>query len=156
MKSPRFRSVYDCDYKSDCANEKMKSLHISFGTQTEFKRDKSGRVIHNLAWTSRDDTTYICINEIFQQRLKKLSKYDIPEKSTILFMIAVLICHELGHLMLRWRGCGYYKTPDKYKVGKKPEAGYYLEREFFGSTIQMRLPQSSDKIWTSEMPILGN
>lgn len=157
MNSPRFRSIYDRDFKSDCAKEKIKDVRIFFETQIQFKRDESGRPIYDLAWTDRDDTTFICINDIFRQRLEKLSTYHTPEKSTIVFMMAVLICHEFGHIMLRWKGTGFYKTPDKYTVGKtKPEAGFYLEKELFGSTILMRLPQTTNNDWTSDMPILGN
>ncbi len=157
MASPRFKKTYDLDYKWHDVNERMKALNISFESQVEFKRNKNGQPIHNLAWCSRDDPTFIRINGIFRQRLDQLTKYDIAERSSIIAMIAVLICHELGHLMLRWRGLSHYYSPEKYNCGwTEPEAGYFLEKALFGSTIHIRVPRDRGNQWTSSMPIMGN
>lgn len=129
----------------------MSRICIYFQEQTEFELDKKGRQIKNLGWTSRMKTDYININELFKKRLDKLSRFETAEKASILFMIAVVIIHELGHLLLRW--AGHYMSPEDFKHGDKAEAGYFLEKELFGSTVHVKIASSHE--WNEDTSILG-
>lgn len=150
-----FIGIYEKFYASENAIKSMSNVTICFAAQTKFNiNPKTGKKIIDLAWTHLEQTNFIWINNLFKSRLERLNKYESPEKESILFMIAVVIVHELGHLMLRW--AGKEQTPKEYNEGgwDCSEAGFFLESQFFGSTVHLRIPQDTE--WTDTTTILGN
>lgn len=92
---------------------------------------------------------------IFFKRLAKTISEE--ERETIIFLMSVFIIHELGHLLQRWTG---NKNSPEYLapcIGQKPEAGFYLERKVFGSTVHFLISRKCErKDLSEETQIAGN
>ncbi|RNA39613.1 SET and MYND domain-containing 3 [Brachionus plicatilis] len=148
LKSQTVRDLYRAKIKlkTEFLHEKMYQVKIDFVEQIKAKPNDRDF----LAWTDRDISNKININQIFEKRLKKISNnltdsMGQKEEEIIIVFIGLLIIHEFAHLLYRWNGNLY--SPDSR------EAGNSLERKIFdGHTRAIISPKSK---WDENSRFLG-
>lgn len=96
-----------------------------------------------------DDLTTIYINIIFRKRLEKIAIEDNEHKSIIVFQ-AILILHQLAHLLLRWDG--KLETPSHFL---NREAGCYFEERLFDGYIFIGIAAPEKTGWNENIKIAG-
>lgn len=79
----------------------------------------------------RQNARTIWLKDVMRQRLFIIGSESM-EKKRILFLMAVILLHELGHLILRWRGCNT-------STSSLIEAGSSAETLLFGGVIRAKL-----------------
>jgi hypothetical protein len=96
-------------------------------------KEADKKVKEFLGWTYRDtNASELNINEIFEKRLNKTK--DKQEKKIIIVYLAIVILHEVAHLLFRWSGLN--NTPKSFRNrDHKPEAGSNFETRLFGCEI---------------------
>ncbi|CAF0703826.1 unnamed protein product [Brachionus calyciflorus] len=113
------------------------------GTQIIFREQPIWKK-YLISWTERNyNADKIFINITFKKRLEILEaerETRIEEIQTITLFLAVLIIHELAHLLFRWKGFDF--SPKKYK-----DAGAYLERKLFDGEVNILTRPKSE--WTA-------
>jgi hypothetical protein len=95
-----------------------------------------------------DEARDISINSLIEERLKTIGDDEnLTEYKCIVVGMAFLIIHEIGHLLLRWKGV--HKSPEFKSTCL--EAGDHLEAQLFG--FKVRYIMSHKKKWdaTTEM-----
>lgn len=73
------------------------------------------------------------------------------EEDTILFFLATLLIHELGHLLTRWKGD--HISPKTFieepsNISSSAEAGFFLEKLVFGNSVRLIVSKSSVEFTT--------
>jgi hypothetical protein len=107
-----------------------------------------------LGWTYRDTNAFeLHINEIFEKRLHKTK--DKQEEKIIVVYMAIVILHEVAHLLFRWSG--FNNTPKSFRnLNNKPEAGSNFETRLFGCEMASAIrPIKKNDRWTEDQPFIG-
>jgi hypothetical protein len=129
-------------------NEKEKIIY------QENIKEADKKVKEFLGWTYRDpNALQLHINEIFEKRLHKTK--DKQEKKIIIVYMAIVILHEVAHLLFRWSG--FNNTPKSFRnLNNMPEAGSNFETRLFGCEIASAIEtiNKNDK-WTEDKPFIG-
>lgn len=91
----------------------------------------------------------ISINDLYKSRIDQIDE-NSEEYKNIIVQLAFVIFHEIGHLLLKWKGiqCSTEFYPTCL------EAGEYLERGLFLYPVNLLF--SFRKKWTKNTRILGN
>ena len=141
--------------------EMIAHLKIEFTDQDEMHRnlidsDHTEANIENkisFAWTYPRKNAILHINKMFERRLEKTSNEE--ERKIIVVFMAIVILHEMAHLVLRWSGIT--KTPEKFtNTFEEVEAGCYLERCLFQDEICSCIEKSHTvKEWNEDMEFVG-
>jgi hypothetical protein len=117
-------------------------------------KEADKKVKEFLGWTYRDtNASELHINKIFEKRLNKTK--DKQEKKIIIVYMAIVILHEVAHLLFRWSGLN--NTPKSFRnLNNMPEAGSNFESRLFGCEIASAIEQinKNDK-WTEDQPFIG-
>ncbi|RNA39273.1 CRN domain-containing -containing [Brachionus plicatilis] len=143
-----FSFIFKTNYHIDFEISKKKLNEIKILYASHEKKDKDADY---LAWTDRClDPKIIFINQIFRQRLDYLKnghkKTKKKETEIIVVFFSFLLIHELGHLLLRWKG--ELNSPTTFG-----EAGFFLENKLFGGTVQLLIIPSKD--WSVNSECIG-
>ena len=72
------------------------------------------------------------------------------------FYIAMLIIHELGHILTRWK-TGEQSSPAEFENSYtvNPEAGYFLQSKLFDGVLRLTAKNLQTDSWTSETRYKG-
>jgi hypothetical protein len=131
---------------NDCIQTKLKKVIIKFEKYRKIGTNEQAP----LSWTTRGGRTVhvIRLNETFEKRLHNV-ECDENEKKIILTLMSICIVHEVGHLVMRWKG--FRDTPKNFG-----EAGEYVEKAIFESTVcGIIFKNSSDELWNSNNKFIG-
>ena len=129
-------------------NEKEKIVY------QENVKEADKKVKEFIGWTYRDtNASELHINKIFEKRLNKTK--DKQEKKIIIVYMAIVILHEVAHLLFRWSGLN--NTPKSFRNrNHMPEAGSNFEARLFGCEIASAIePINKNDKWTEDQPFIG-
>ena len=141
--------------------EMIAHLKIEFTDQDEMHRNlidsdhteaNSDNTIA-LGWTYRRKNAIMHINKMFERRLHKTTNEE--ERKIIVVYMAIVILHEMAHLVLRWSGIS--RTPEKcLSFFNEVEAGCYLESRLFQGEICSCIQKSKTaEEWNDDMAFVG-
>lgn len=148
LKTKQAQLTFTSDFKlnSHFTQSKMNDLRVIFSVQ-----DKEEKDVNHFIWTNRDmHTNVINVNDNFRKRLADVQAKDGPEckeAQIIIVFIAIIILHELAHLVFRWKGI--MDTPQD--LG---EAGNFLETKMFGGIVFI-LVHDQNSSWNEKSHHVG-
>ena len=131
--------------KQFCINEsmldKLNQVIVKFEKYTYPKEEGED---YPLSWIVGDDEALknIYINEFFESHLNTI-EIGSQEWQITITLISICILHEIGHLIMRWKG-------HKWAPKKFGEAGEYIEKKLFGALICPVIhKKNQDDFWDS-------